>query len=166
MIRRLVSTVVAAAALATAMTPVVASAHEHDDWQGGNRGGYGWQGGGWQGGDRYEHGGDERDYRHDEHRNYGQGYGRYDRGQGYYAQPGYDVQPSYYAQSGYGRGYDQRGYYRHSRCHNDGATGTILGAIAGGLIGNGVAGRGDRTLGTVLGAGGGAFAGRAIDRNC
>jgi len=29
------------------------------------------------------------------------------------------------------------------------AAGTIIGAIAGGLLGNGIAGRGDRTLGTI-----------------
>ena len=34
----------------------------------------------------------------------------------------------------------------------------------GGLIGNEVAGRGDRTLGTVLGVAGGALLGREIDR--
>ncbi|MEO6215693.1 MAG: glycine zipper 2TM domain-containing protein [Sphingomonas sp.] len=72
--------------------------------------------------------------------------------------------------SDYDRGYYQdRGYrdhrrdYRNRRCNND--AGTIIGAIAGGLLGNGIAGRGDRTLGTVLGAGAGALAGRAIDRS-
>ena len=60
------------------------------------------------------------------------------------------------------RGNDRR--YRDNRCDN-GAGGTIIGAIAGGLLGNSVAGRGDRALGTVLGAGAGALAGRAIDRS-
>ena len=54
-----------------------------------------------------------------------------------------------------------RGY----RCDR-GTGGTIIGAIAGGLLGNGVAGRGDRTIGTMVGAGAGALAGRAIDRDC
>ena len=64
------------------------------------------------------------------------------------------------------RGYDgnYRGYRQPRRC-NDGDGGTIIGAIAGGLLGNVIAGRGSRTLGTVLGAGGGALAGRAIDRS-
>ncbi|WP_277967868.1 glycine zipper 2TM domain-containing protein [Sphingomonas echinoides] len=63
-------------------------------------------------------------------------------------------------------GYNDRRYYNTSRnrCRS-GDSGTIIGAIAGGLLGNVVAGRGDRTLGTVLGAGGGALAGRAIDRD-
>src|SRR6187551_1331931 len=63
----------------------------------------------------------------------------------------------------YDRGY--RDYDRRHRasCNNDG--GTVIGAIAGGLLGNTVAGRGDRLLGTVLGAGAGALAGRAIDRS-
>ena len=41
----------------------------------------------------------------------------------------------------------------------------MLGAIAGGLIGNGIAGYRDRGLGTVLGAGLGAVTGTAIERN-
>jgi hypothetical protein len=61
------------------------------------------------------------------------------------------------------RGYDRR-YRARQKC-NDGDGGTIVGAIAGGLLGNTVAGRGDRTLGTILGAGVGALAGRAIDRS-
>ena len=68
------------------------------------------------------------------------------------------------------RGYDRnyRGYNRSYRARqkcNDGDGGTIVGAIAGGLLGNTVAGRGDRTIGTILGAGVGALAGRAIDRS-
>ena len=87
-------------------------------------------------------------------RSYGDGYNR----DGY---SGYDR--SY-------RGYDRnyRGYNRSYRARqkcNDGDGGTIVGAIAGGLLGNTVAGRGDRTIGTILGAGVGALAGRAIDRS-
>lgn len=41
----------------------------------------------------------------------------------------------------------------------------MIGAAVGGLIGNEVAGRrGDRTLGVILGAAGGALLGREIDR--
>ncbi|WP_174273384.1 glycine zipper 2TM domain-containing protein [Sphingomonas bacterium] len=61
-----------------------------------------------------------------------------------------------------GRQYDRR---RYRRC-DKGTGGTILGAIAGGLLGNGIAGRGDRGVGTIVGAGVGALAGREIDRGC
>jgi len=65
--------------------------------------------------------------------------------------------------------YQNQRYGNHygQRCSN-GSTGTILGAIAGGLLGREIAGRGDRTVGAIIGAGAGALAGRAIDRdgNC
>ncbi len=76
------------------------------------------------------------------------------------------------AQRGYHRGdrYSQ-GYYRgrddyraRQRC-KDGGTGTIVGAIAGGLLGRTIDTRGDRTLGTVLGGVGGAVAGNAIEKS-
>jgi uncharacterized protein YcfJ len=78
-----------------------------------------------------------------------------------------------YNRNGYDRSYrgsdrSYRGYNRSYRARqkcNDGDGGTIVGAIAGGLLGNGIAGRGDRTVGTILGAGVGALAGRAIDRS-
>ncbi len=44
---------------------------------------------------------------------------------------------------------------------NDGTTGTVIGAVGGGLAGNLLGGG---TLGTLLGAGGGALLGRSIDR--
>jgi outer membrane lipoprotein SlyB len=51
-----------------------------------------------------------------------------------------------------------------SNCSN---TGTAVGAVAGGLLGNGVSRGGGRTGGTILGALGGAVAGNAIARhNC
>lgn len=90
----------------------------------------------------YKHGGyDDRDYR--DYRN--DRYGRYDSR---YDQPVYQS-------------------YRYEGCRrSDGTTGTILGAIAGGLVGNSVAGRhGDRTTGTIIGGAIGAVAGRAIDKN-
>jgi hypothetical protein len=49
-------------------------------------------------------------------------------------------------------------------CRSTG-TGAVLGAIAGGLIGNGIAGPYDRSLGTVVGAGLGAVTGTAIERS-
>lgn len=83
-----------------------------------------------------------------------QRYGRYER---------YD--------RGYNRGYDRnyrdngyRAYRAREKC-KDGDGGTIVGALAGGLLGRTIDTRGDRLLGTVLGAGAGALAGRAIDRS-
>ncbi|HET8611777.1 MAG TPA: glycine zipper 2TM domain-containing protein [Sphingomonas sp.] len=67
---------------------------------------------------------------------------------------------------GYYRGHhEHRGYWRHGRCYDKGTGGLIIGGVAGGLLGNAIAGHGDKTLGTVLGAAGGALAGRAIDRS-
>jgi len=61
------------------------------------------------------------------------------------------------------RGYRHSRSYRHD-CRDNGTGGAIIGAIAGGLLGNEVAGRGDRTTGTVVGAAVGAIAGHAIDK--
>ncbi|MGD9809958.1 MAG: glycine zipper 2TM domain-containing protein [Sphingobium sp.] len=47
----------------------------------------------------------------------------------------------------------------------DGTTGLIVGGLAGGVLGNVIAPGGSKTLGTILGAAGGALAGRAIDRS-
>jgi uncharacterized protein YcfJ len=44
-------------------------------------------------------------------------------------------------------------------------TGTVVGAVAGGLLGRTVAGRGDRTEGTLIGAGVGAVAGHQIAKS-
>ena len=73
----------------------------------------------------------------------------------------------YYYGGGYGGYYGGRHFYRGRYYHCDrGDGGTEIGAIAGGLLGNSVAGYGDRTAGTIIGAGVGALAGRAIDRDC
>ena len=93
-------------------------------------------------GDRYE-----RQYRGDR-------YDRYDRGDRY----------------------DRRQYRNHDRRYNSrrynnrrcdsGTGGTIIGAIAGGLLGHEVVGRrGDKTAGTIIGGAVGALAGREIDRS-
>lgn len=93
---------------------------------------------------------------------------RYERAYGNAYQDGYN-------RDGYDRrGYESRtyrgdrGYYRNrnrnQRC-NSGTTGTIIGAIAGGLLGRSIDSRGDRATGTILGAGGGALAGRAIGKS-
>jgi hypothetical protein len=56
------------------------------------------------------------------------------------------------------------GNYYGRQCSN-GSTGTIIGAIAGGLLGREIAGRGDRTVGAIIGGAAGALAGREIDRS-
>lgn len=65
----------------------------------------------------------------------------------------------------YDRGYrDDRDYrHRYRQCQS-GTAGTLVGAIAGGLLGRTIDRRGDRTLGTVIGAGAGALAGNAVAR--
>jgi hypothetical protein len=90
----------------------------------------------------------------------GRHYGHYDRG--YYGDRGYRGDRYY---GGSRRYYGGRGY-----CRDKGTGGTVIGAIAGGLLGheiaNGRSGRGDGTTGAIVGAGVGALAGRAIDRDC
>jgi hypothetical protein len=85
---------------------------------------------------------------------------------------GYDGYQGGYRDGGYrdDRGYRQyrgkdRRYNARSRRGCDNTGGTIIGALAGGLLGHTVAGRGDRTLGAVLGAAGGGLAGNAIDKS-
>ena len=72
---------------------------------------------------------------------------------------GYNHGPRYY------RGRDGRYNDRSYRRCNNGTTGTIVGAIAGGLLGRTIDSRGDRALGTVLGAGAGALAGNAVEKS-
>ena len=87
-----------------------------------------------------------------------QAYGYYDR---YAYQQDYRDHRRYDQRRYDRRYYDQR--YRYSqRC--SGTTGTILGAIAGGLLGRAIDGGRDRTAGTIIGGAAGALAGRAIDR--
>ena len=100
------------------------------------------------------------------------GYSRYDYDRpdpaygGYYADR-YYVDDARYRERRLSRndrvyaGQDGRYYCRRS----DGTTGLIVGAAAGGILGNVIAGGGSRTLGTLLGAAGGAAAGASIDRN-
>ncbi|HJQ16719.1 MAG TPA: glycine zipper 2TM domain-containing protein [Allosphingosinicella sp.] len=59
------------------------------------------------------------------------------------------------------RGSDGRYYCKRS----DGTTGLIVGAAAGGLLGNVVDGGHDRLAGTLIGGALGALAGKAIDQN-
>jgi len=58
------------------------------------------------------------------------------------------------------RGRDGRTYCTRS----GGTTGLVAGGAGGALIGNQIAGRGDKLLGTVVGGVAGALGGRAIDR--
>ena len=149
MIRRGFSLAAIAAVTLASLAPVAADAHGwgHDrDWHDGGR----------------YHG---RHY--DGDRGYHGGRGYYD-GRGFYADRGY------YGRSYYGRGYygGPAYYYGHDRYYRcgRGSGGTIIGAIAGGLLGNEIARghgrRGDGTAGAILGAGVGALAGGEIDRDC
>jgi len=58
------------------------------------------------------------------------------------------------------RGRDGRYYCRRS----DGTTGLIIGGVAGGVLGNIIAPGDSKTIGTVLGAAGGAILGHSADR--
>jgi Glycine zipper 2TM domain len=104
---------------------------------------------------------------------------------GFSATPAMAGGRDYYDDGYYSRGdrydrYDRREYrrgdryyrgdrnYRGNRC-DKGTGGTIIGAVAGGLLGNEVARRGNKTEGSIIGAAVGALAGRAIDKadsNC
>jgi hypothetical protein len=131
-------TLTAAALVATVLTGVTPSAAMARHWDD-HDGGWGDHDGGW-----HDHGWRGHGWRGDRGRYYyGGGYGGYD---GYYG----------------GRHF-YRGRYHHC---DRGDGGTVIGAIAGGLLGNSIAGYGDRTAGTIIGAGVGALAGRAIDRDC
>lgn len=67
----------------------------------------------------------------------------------------------------YDRRENRRGdrYYRSNARCDKGTGGTIIGAVAGGLLGNEVARRGNKTEGSIIGAAVGALAGRAIDKS-
>ena len=87
-------------------------------------------------------------------------YGSYDPGRYYYDSPRQRERQMRRNDRVY-RGQDGRYYCRRS----DGSTGLIVGAIAGGVLGNVIAPGGSEVLGTILGAIGGGVAGNAIDRN-
>lgn len=110
------------------------------------------------------------------------GYGYYDNG--YYTQYGqYDYDRpdphynGYYADNYYrnDRRYKERRLNNNDRVYrgrngqyycrrNDGTTGLIVGAAAGGILGNVIAEGRSETLGTILGIAAGAAVGREIDR--
>ena len=92
---------------------------------------------------------------------------------GYYSRD--DRRDSYDRYDSYDRN-DRRDYRRGDRYHRNnnhrnnarcdkGTGGTIIGAVAGGLLGNEVARRGSKTEGSIIGAAVGALAGRAIDKS-
>lgn len=80
-------------------------------------------------------------------------YDRYDR-RGYYVAP-------------QRIGYNDRIWYDNGRYYcrrNNGTTGLVIGAGLGALAGSRIAGRGDRTVGAILGGVAGGLLGREIDR--
>ncbi|MFM9852262.1 MAG: glycine zipper 2TM domain-containing protein [Sphingomonadaceae bacterium] len=94
------------------------------------------------------------------HRGHYNDYYSQDRSYYYNDDRGYRNDRDYRREADYNR---EQGY-RSSQC-DKGTGGTIIGAIAGGLLGHEVVGRrGDKTAGVIIGAGVGALAGRAIDR--
>lgn len=99
------------------------------------------------------------------------GYGRYERDDRYApAYPGdrygrYEPAREWRHDRGYREVYNGYRGDNRFRC-SDGSTGTIVGAIAGGLLGSKMAGRrGDQTAGVIIGGALGAVAGRAIDKD-
>ncbi len=87
-------------------------------------------------------------------------YGGYDAGRYYKDGPQYGDRRMATNERIY-RGQDGRYYCRRS----NGSTGLIVGALAGGLLGNALAPGGSEVIGTLVGAGGGAVIGSEIDRN-
>ena len=72
---------------------------------------------------------------------------------------------SRYYDNGYNNPYRGQRYRNYYRECDKGRGGTAIGAVAGGLAGHEIAGRGgDRTVGAVLGAVVGGVAGNVIDR--
>ena len=87
-------------------------------------------------------------------------YGGYDAGR-YYREDRVQRERRLSANERVYRGEDGRYYCRRS----NGSTGLIVGALAGGVLGNVIAPGKSEVLGTIIGAGAGAVAGQAIDRN-
>jgi glycine zipper 2TM protein len=100
------------------------------------------------------------------HDRYQQSYGhqRYRRGDNYYG-----GNQGYYGRS-YGNNYYGDRYYNGRRC--SGTTGTVVGGVAGALLGREVSRGGSRyrrggngTTGAIIGGAIGALAGRAVDKS-
>jgi hypothetical protein len=103
-----------------------------------------------------------RDWR--QYRNYD--YNRFEGGQRAYYAENYYRNGQYYQprrltrNDRIYRGRDNRYYCRRG----DGTTGLIIGGLAGGALGNTIAGGGSRLLGTLIGGGAGALLGQSVDR--
>ena len=123
---------------------------------------------------RREYNYERRDCRHDIRQARNRDWRNYRRYDWNSYEPGYNA---YYADDYYrdGRYYRERRLSYNDRIYrgrdgryycrrNDGTTGLIIGALAGGLLGNQIDNGRSSTLGTLLGAGGGALIGRSIDR--
>lgn len=102
----------------------------------------------------------QRQWRSYDHNRPDPQYGNYDPGRYYQDGPRYRERRLGANDRVY-RGQDGRYYCRRS----DGSTGLIMGAVAGGVLGNIIAPGGSDTLGTILGAVAGGAVGRSIDRN-
>ncbi len=100
------------------------------------------------------------DYRRYDYNNPDPSYGGYDADRYYRDHPRYRERRLSHQDRIY-RGRDGRYYCRRY----DGTTGLIVGAIAGGVLGNLLAPGRSETLGTILGAVAGGLAGREIDRD-
>jgi hypothetical protein len=152
-------------ALATLALPAIAPAQPgQPNWSNGRNDNRGHDDRG-RGHDDRGHGRDDRG-RHDNGRGGGNfdwnrpdpRYGNYDASR-YYRQGNYQERRLGRNDRIY-RGSNGRYYCRRS----DGTTGLIVGALAGGLLGNSLDGGRSSTLGTLLGAGGGALLGQSIDK--
>jgi len=79
----------------------------------------------------------------------------------------YDERPAEYRRSYYEERPRHDRHYREGRyrddCRTSGTTGAILGGVVGALEGRGLDRYGDRTPGTLIGAGGGAVLGHEVD---
>jgi len=115
-------------------------------------------------GNSQNHRKDHREYKHEwknyDYRHYEPGQTRYDAARYYRQDNGrYPVRRLGRNDRLY-RGSDTRYYCRR----DDGTTGLIIGATAGGVLGNIIAPGESKILGTIIGAGAGALLGREIDR--
>jgi hypothetical protein len=105
----------------------------------------------------YGNGGPNNNYRNYDYAHPDPAYGGYDASRYYRDGPKYRERQMNRRERIY-RGQDDRYYCRRS----DGTTGLVVGALAGGVLGNLVT-RGDsKVLGTILGAGAGAAIGSAV----
>jgi hypothetical protein len=99
---------------------------------------------------------------------YGYGNSRYAYGNSRYGN-GWAGAPVYYGNSSWNRPGNQPAYWwgSNGRVHcrrSDGTTGLIVGAIAGGTLGNVIAAEGDKRLGSVIGGTLGAVLGNELAR--